>query len=311
MALLKSLIITLLNNNVAKSISNLLSVKNLAFKYIGGEDIESFLEIVKELVSNNYKVTASLLGEGLSKKEKVVSYLQELKSLVQKIKVFENISVSVKLSSLGALISEEFLYQNLKELLDLAIKENIRVHIDMEDSSLVDLTIGIFEKFREEQYNNLDITFQAYLYRTIKDLEDKIFSHSWQSKPLIRLCKGAYKEPFDKVFPSKKKIDENYYILATKMLDNVDKIYPAFATHDHKLIDKIKSYAQYKGISKDSFEFQMLLGVRKELQKRILNEGYNTRIYVPTGKSWYEYFVRRIAERPSNLIFLLYALVKR
>ncbi|MFN3478268.1 MAG: proline dehydrogenase family protein, partial [bacterium] len=185
---------------------------------------------------------------------------------------------------------------------------NLRIHIDMESSEFIDSTLNIFSSL-SQGYNNLDITFQAYLYRTTKDIEDRIISRNWEYKPIVRLCKGAYKEPMDKIFPKGKLIDENYYNLAIKMLDNVDKLYPAFATHDHKIIEKIKNYVSFKAISKDNFEFQMLYGVRPGLQKKILEQGYNLRIYVPVGYEWYEYFVRRIAERPSNLILVFYSLL--
>ncbi|MFN3995547.1 MAG: proline dehydrogenase family protein [bacterium] len=307
---LKTLIISLFNNPIVKEIRKLNSIKKIAFKYIGEENIESFIPKMEELVSAGYKFTFSFLGEHNTSDKKIKEYKENVLKIIEKIKNFSNVTVSVKLTAIGLLINEEKCVENLEEILKFAKENNLRIHIDMESSEFIDHTLNIFSSL-SQSYNNLDITFQAYLYRTTKDIEDRIISNNWEYKPIVRLCKGAYKEPMDKIFPTKKLIDENYYNLAVKMLDNVDKLYPAFATHDHKIIEKIKNYVSFKAISKDNFEFQMLYGVRPELQKKILEQGYNLRIYVPIGYEWYEYFVRRIAERPSNLLLVFYSLISK
>lgn len=304
----KTLIISIFNNPIVKEIRKLNSVKRIAFKYIGEEKIELFIPKMKELISMGYRLTFSFLGEHNTSDEKIEEYKENVLNIIDKVKDFNNVTVSLKLTAIGLLVNEEKCIENFEKILEFAKKCNLRVHIDMESSEFVDSTLNIFS-YLVQSYNNLDLTFQAYLYRTTKDLEDRIISRNWEYKPIVRLCKGAYKEPIDKIFPTKKSINENYYNLAVKMLDNIDKIYPAFATHDHKIIEKIKNYANFKGISRDNFEFQMLYGVRTELQKKILEQGYNLRIYVPIGYEWYEYFVRRIAERPSNLILVFYSLL--
>ncbi|MEN3015257.1 MAG: proline dehydrogenase family protein [bacterium] len=309
MSLIKKAIISIFDNPIMRGISKVDSIRKLAFRYVGSEQVDDiFIQKMQNLINQGYRITISLLGEQYNNSEKVQKYIQNLNEIINKVSMLNNISISVKLSALGILLEENICKQNLKNILDSC---NNRIHIDMENSVLIDSTLNIFDFFRKElKYNNLDITFQAYLYRTMKDIDDRILSFDWDSKPIVRLCKGAYKEPFDKILPSKSKIDENYYNIAVKLLDNISKVYPAFATHDHKLIEKIKNYCQYKGISRDDFEFQMLYGVRQDLQKKIIEQGYNLRIYIPVGSEWYEYFVRRLAEKPSNLLLLFYSLVK-
>lgn len=315
MSLLKNLIISVFNNPFVRNIKNIPSVKSFAFRYVGEENIDNFLDKAKEIIDSGYKITLSFLGEHYSDKEDVEKYKNGLIHIIDKVSNLINnnysnlnfpvISISVKLTGLGLEIDYEYCKENLKQILD----SSLRIHIDMEDSRFVDNTLSLFEYYRnEKKYNNLDITFQAYLYRTSKDIEDKLLKFNWQTKPIVRLCKGAYKEPFDKIFPSKKSIDENYYNISIKMLDNIDKIYPAFATHDIKLIEKIKNYCNYRGISRDNFEFQMLYGVRTDIQKKIIEQGYNLRLYIPLGSDWYEYFVRRVAEKPSTLFLVLYSI---
>ncbi|MCS6955075.1 MAG: proline dehydrogenase family protein [Candidatus Calescibacterium sp.] len=310
--MLKVIIISLLGNPITRSISKIPSIKSLALRYVGAESIDSFINKIDEILSSGYRITISFLGEHYSSKDKVEKYKDNLIDIIQKVSNYQGITVSVKLTALGLLIDYDYCKNNLGEVLSVASQINMRVHIDMEESVYVDNILNIFDTYRkDEKYNNLDITFQSYLYRTSKDIEDRILSFIWDTKPIIRICKGAYKEPFDKVFPNKKLVDENYYNLSVKMLDNVEKVYPAFATHDHRLIEKIKNYVQYRGISKENFEFQMLFGVRPELQKKVIEQGYNLRLYVPIGSDWYEYFVRRIAEKPSNLLLILYSLIKK
>lgn len=306
--MMKPLIISLLTNPLIREISKNKAVKKLAFRYIGDEDIDSFIPKMDNMLSLGYKFTLSFLGEHYSSVTKVEEYKENVLKIIRRVSNYPNMNVSIKLSALGLLINEECCQNNLKQLLEVAQENNLRIHIDMESSEFTEKTLNIFSNLREN-YNNLDITFQAYLYRTSKDIEDRIISKNWDSKPIVRICKGAYKEPFDKVFPNKKSIDENYYNLAVKMLDNIDKVYPAFATHDSVLIEKIKSYIQYKGISKENFEFQMLYGIKGDLQRKIIEQGYNLRIYVPIGREWYDYFVRRIAEKPITIFFVLYSLI--
>jgi len=204
----------------------------------------------------------------------------------------------------------DYTLNNLSKILELA--NNVRIHIDMEDSNLIDDTFKIFDILRYEKgYSNLDITLQAYLYRTDRDLNEKILAKQDRNNLIVRLCKGAYKESYDKIFPNKKSIDENYIKLAMKLIDNIDKVYPAFATHDINVIKKIQNYAHLKGLNYDKFEFQMLYGVLPKLQNKIIAEKYKLRLYLPYGINWYDYIVRRIAEKPSNIFYIIPSLFNK
>ncbi len=308
---MKNLIISILNNPFLRGIAYSKSVRKLAFKYVAAEDLQSTINIIKELINKNFFITVSFLGEHFNSKDKVEEYLEEIYNLIESINendLFKNVSISLKLSSLGLLFDFDYTLNNLSKILE--ISKNVRIHIDMEDSSLIDNTFKIFDILKYEKgYSNLDITLQAYLYRTDRDLNEKILAKQFTNNLLIRLCKGAYKESYDKIFPNKKGINENYLKLATKLMDNIDKVYPAFATHDINIIRKIQNYAHLKGINFDKFEFQMLYGVLPKLQNKIVSDGYRLRLYLPYGKNWYDYIIRRIAEKPSNILYILFSIL--
>ena len=172
----------------------------------------------------------------------------------------------------------------------------------MEDSSKTDATIRIFRRLRE-QFENVGIVLQAYLYRTERDLDEMIAIGA-----RIRLCKGAYQEPASVAFPEKKDVDANYVELMQKLLQI--GIYHGIATHDEAMIAATKDFAARDNISKDAFEFQMLYGIRRDLQLQLARDGYRMRIYVPYGERWYPYFMRRLAERPANVWFIMKNLFK-
>ncbi len=308
---MKNLIISILGNPFFRNAAQNKAIKKIAFRYVASEDSQSTINIVKELINKNFFITISFLGEHFNNKDKVEEYLKEILNLIKTINennLFKNVSISLKLSSLGLLFDFEYTLDNLSRILE--ISNNVRVHIDMEDSSLIDDTFKIFDILKyERKYPNLDITLQAYLYRTDRDLNEKILAKQTTNNLLIRLCKGAYRESYDKIFPNKKGINENYLKLAMKLMDNIDKVYPAFATHDINIIKKIQNYAHLKGINFDKFEFQMLYGVLPKLQNKIVSEGYRLRLYLPYGKNWYDYIIRRIAEKPSNILYLLFSIL--
>ena len=310
---MKNLIISLLNNPFFKSIAKNDNIKRLAFKYIAAEDLENSISIVKELINKGFFITISFLGEHFDSKSKVGEYLSELINLVKVIDnndLSKSVSVSIKLSSLGLVFDFNYALENLVKILELS--RDIRIHIDMEDSSLLDNTLKVFDILRYDKgYINLDITLQAYLYRTERDLNERILSKQSMNNLLVRLCKGAYRESPDKIYPHKKDINENYLKIAMKLLDNVDKVYPAFATHDFNIIKKLQDYAHLRGISLDKFEFQMLYGVLPKLQNKIISQGYKLRLYLPYGRNWYEYIVRRIAEKPSIIFYSLLPFFKK
>jgi proline dehydrogenase len=208
----------------------------------------------------------------------------------------------VKLTQMGLDIDRELCVDNMRRILDRASKLDIFVRIDMEGSPHTELTIGVFEELAEE-YDNVGLVVQAYLYRTEEDLErlDKYNTD-------LRLCKGAYLEPPDIAFPSKEEVDRSFRKLIAQHLHNGN--YTAVATHDEDIIAFTIKYVEDHDIPDDLFEFQMLYGIRRDLQQELADEGYTVRVYVPFGTEWYPYFTRRLAERPANVFFIMQNLFK-
>ncbi|MFN2135347.1 MAG: proline dehydrogenase family protein, partial [Candidatus Promineifilaceae bacterium] len=209
-----------------------------------------------------------------------------------------------KLSQLGLKIDPKRALENVRILVESAREKNNRIRIDMEESSVVDITLDIFRRLRlQEGFNNVGIVVQSYLYRTHEDVAQLI-----EAGANVRLCKGAYMEPATVAFPQKDDTDNNFVLLMQRMLDEQARsngVYLGVATHDEKMIEATKAFVRAEGISSEQFEFQMLYGIRKDLQEALVREGFRVRVYVPYGTAWYPYFVRRLAERPANLWFFL------
>jgi proline dehydrogenase len=208
----------------------------------------------------------------------------------------------VKLTQLGLDIGEEICYENARAIVEAAGKYQNFVRIDMEDSTKTDGTLEVFKRLRRE-FDNVGIVIQSYLYRSEKDIEDLL-----KMSARIRLCKGAYKEPESVAFQEKSDVDANYVKLMKMLLTS--GIYHGIATHDEKMIAATKEFASENGITPDRYEFQMLYGIRRDLQEKLIGEGYRMRVYVPYGRYWYPYFMRRLAERPANVWFVLKNMMK-
>jgi proline dehydrogenase len=214
-----------------------------------------------------------------------------------------NSQLSLKMTSMGLDISDDVVMGNMRRILEAAKKNGVFVTIDMEDYSRCQKTLDIFKQLKSE-YDNIGTVIQAYLYRTEKDMDD-LNSYS----PNLRLVKGAYKESPEVAFPEKKDVDENFKKIIKMHLLNGN--YTAVATHDDAIIDYTKQLVREHNIPNSQFEFQMLYGIRNERQLELANEGYKMRVYVPYGTDWYGYFMRRLAERPANVAFVLKGMVKK
>jgi proline dehydrogenase len=209
--------------------------------------------------------------------------------------------ISVKLTQLGLDLDPELCYANLKTLIEHA-GTNGTVWVDMEASNYVDATLELYRRARCA-YPNVGVCLQSYLYRTEKDL-----ASLWPLAPTIRLVKGAYKEPPDRAFPRKRDVDENFFALAKQLLSIEARrsgVRAAIATHDLKLIERIKELAASSGLAKSQLEFQMLYGIQRQGQQQLAREEYPTRVLISYGSYWFPWFVRRLAERPANVFFLL------
>jgi proline dehydrogenase len=213
-------------------------------------------------------------------------------------------NVSIKLTQFGLEIDPELAYRNARSVVAEAARRGNFVRVDMEQSSVTQTTIDIFKRLRAEfDLNTVGIVLQSYLRRTYDDVQDLL-----QIPARIRICKGAYNEPPEVAFPDKKDVDENYVRVMRVLLSS--GVYHGIATHDPAMIDATINYAAQAGIGKEAFEFQMLYGVRRDLQFQLARDGYNMRVYVPYGKHWYPYFMRRLAERPANVWFVMKNMLK-
>jgi proline dehydrogenase len=279
------------------------SFNNVTRRFVAGEETKDAVEAIQHL--NKKRISASFdhLGESISSeaatRDEVAEYVRVLDSIKEN---GLDSNVSVKLTQIGLDIDEKLTYENARSIVEAADRYRNFVRIDMEDSPKTDGTIKIFKRLRSE-YNNVGIVIQAYLHRSEKDIEDLLNAGS-----RIRLCKGAYMEPESVAFPKKADVDANFVKLMKILLNS--GLYHGIATHDENMIAATRGFARERGIAPDQFEFQMLYGVRRDLQDKLVSEGYRMRVYVPYGKYWYPYFMRRLAERPANVWFVLKNMMK-
>lgn len=284
-------------------VTNLPGFKQLVHRFIAGEQLEPALTAVQEL--NRLGITATLdhLGESITSEAATLQEVREYQHALQRIaETSLNSNVSVKLTQLGLDIDEKICLRNTRSIVEAAARHGNFVRIDMEDSPKTDVTLNIFRTLRAE-FENVGIVIQSYLYRSEKDIEDVLAMGS-----RVRLCKGAYKESADVAFPAKSDVDANFVKLMQRLLKS--GVYHGIATHDEAMIAATKAYVAKENLARDSFEFQMLFGVRRDLQVKLVEDGYRVRVYVPYGEAWYPYFMRRLAERPANLWFVVKNLVK-
>jgi len=273
-------------------------------RFVCGEELEDAIGAVKNLNEKGLIATIDHLGEEVTNWDealKAAQFYHEILEAIDKNKV--NSNASLKLTQMGLKVDFQKCQFSVEKIIQKAQSFGNFIRIDMEGSDVTQKTLELFYNLRKK-YDNVGIVIQTYLYRSEKDVEDIL-----NLKGRIRLCKGAYKEPSSVAFPKKKDVDDNF-IKLTKMLLK-SGVYHGIATHDEKLIDSTKKFAQEENIPKESFEFQFLYGIRSDLQENLAKDGYNVRVYVPYGREWYPYFMRRLAERPANLFFLLKNFFKR
>ena len=272
----------------------------LAKRFVAGDSIDTAIEAVRELNAAGMTATLDFLGEDVLEREAAIktrdAYLRMTDAIAQ---TGVRSNVSVKLTAMGMLVDEDFALENLTTILDYAREKNPDpfVRIDMEGTPVTEMTLRIFER-AFATHKNVGPVLQAYLKRTPADVQRAI-----ELNARVRICKGAYNEPPELAIKDMGGIRKQYMECAQALLSHGP--YPGIATHDPDLIELVKSYARANAIGKDKFEFQMLYGVRPALQKQLVDEGYNLRVYVPFGTHWAGYFYRRVAERRENLMFAL------
>ncbi|MGD0628178.1 MAG: proline dehydrogenase family protein [Terracidiphilus sp.] len=274
--------------------------RRMSSRFVAGMEIGDALRVAEALNHQGMLVTLDSLGESVSSEaeaQKAADIYHELLDWINARKL--NANISVKLTQMGLELSPE-----LAEGIAVSLAEHAKslgnfVRIDMEDSSLTQVTLDIVRhtSARPDLHGSIGIVIQSYLYRSQADIEQLLADGI-----RVRLCKGAYKEPPEVAYPAKADVDKSYVKLSEMLL--ASPIYHGLATHDEAMIAAAKAFASRNGIDPSRFEFQMLYGVRRDLQRKLVGEGYKVRVYVPFGREWFPYFMRRLAERPANVIFL-------
>ncbi len=285
-----------------------------ASRFVAGTRLADAIRVVRELNEKGINATLDHLGEHTSAPEEAQQAADDILATLNALGADASLrsNVSIKLTQIGLGLDESLCAENLERILICARQNHNFIRIDMEDTPYTDKTINLYYAMREKGYDNVGMAVQSYLYRAEADLRRLL-----QSGTRIRLVKGAYDEPADKAFPRKADVDANYDLLAKILIDaslaansavssdgRVPPI-PAIATHDEKRITFAKNYAARVGLPKKGIEFQMLYGIRRDLQEELAQEGYPVRVYVPFGTHWYPYFMRRLAERPANVWFFI------
>jgi proline dehydrogenase len=280
------------------------AARRLATRFVAGETLEDALSVCRKLNAEGLAITLDHLGESVTTLAEAAAardvYLRALAAL-DEAGIEGN--VSLKLTQFGVDLSLEECRANVGRLVRRAAELSGFVRVDMESSEYTQRTLDLVAGLHSG-YRAVGVVIQSYLHRSKEDVE-LLCARGIR----VRLCKGAYLEPASVAFPRKADVDRNFVELTKILLDR--GTYPAIATHDERMIEAAKAYAAQKGIPRDAFEFQMLYGIRRDLQTRLIAGGYRVRLYVPFGKAWYPYYMRRLAERPANVFFILRNLFRR
>lgn len=275
-------------------------IKKMTTRFVAGEDMEEAIAAIRRLNARGCTASFDHLNESVTRVAETDEEIREYLRILARIDdTGIRSNVSIKLTQFGLGIDPELAYRNARTVVADAARRGNFVRVDMEGSEATQATIDIFKRLRAEfGLNDVGIVVQSYLRRTVTDVRDLL-----KLEARIRLCKGAYNEPPEVAFPDKDDVDRNYINLMRLLLSS--GIYHGIATHDDRVIEATIDHMQREGISKEAFEFQMLYGVRRNLQEQLVRDGYNMRVYVPYGKHWYPYFMRRLAERPANVWFIM------
>jgi proline dehydrogenase len=285
-----------------------------ASRFVAGDSIQDAILVVKELNAKGINVTLDHLGEATATREDALKATEDILELLDQIEPAKvRANISVKLTQIGLAVDEILCSQNLEKILARASQYGNFVRIDMEDSPFTDKTIQFYRQMQAKGFENVGLVIQSYLYRSDKDIQELL-----ADRTPIRLVKGAYDEPPELAFPKKVDVDSNYDLLAERLLEAANGAgspnlptngrippIPAFGTHDQRRIQFAKDYATKIGLPKKAMEFQMLYGIRRDLQELCISDGYPVRVYVPYGTHWYQYYMRRLAERPANIWFFI------
>lgn len=272
----------------------------LASRFVAGETIDTAMAVLRDLTAAHISASLDLLGESVSRAEEARAARDVYLQLLDRIhSAGAEANVSVKLTQMGLDIGESLCLENMRAILTRARQYGSFVRIDMEGSAYTQRTLDFFTRTIHPEFGNTaGVVLQSYLRRTAADVEAMIALGA-----RVRLCKGAYKEPADIAFPDKRDVDASYVSCLERLLEHGN--YPGIATHDERIITHARAFAKGRRIDSSRYEYQMLYGVRRDLQHELRAAGYGMRVYVPFGSHWYPYLMRRLAERPANIGFIL------
>lgn len=279
--------------------------KRLASRFVAGETPDEGVTAVRELNRSGISASLDLLGESVGKPEEARQARDVYLDTLDRIRAAGvDSNVSVKLTQMGLDIAEDLAIENMSAIIERAARYASFVRIDMEGSAYTARTLDLFKRVFYPKFGNaVGVVLQSYLRRTPQDVDDMIALGA-----RVRLCKGAYQEPPDIAFPTKRDVDQTYETCMQRLLEHGN--YPGLATHDERIITAARGFVRAKGIAAERYEFQMLHGVRRDLQVALRRDGYTLRVYVPFGTHWYPYLMRRLAERPANVAFIAGSLVR-
>ncbi len=279
--------------------------RRFASRFVAGENVETAIAAVREINKKDISASLDLLGESVSRESDAAHARDEYLGMLERIsETGVNSNVSLKLTQMGFDISEDVCLANIRAILDRARALNTFVRIDMESSAYTQRTLDFFYDRLGPDYQPVTgVVIQSCLRRSEKDIADLV-----QRQVRVRICKGAYLEPAEVAFPDKSDVDRNYVTLMERLMEFGN--YPGIATHDETIIEHAREFARRKNIPVERYEFQMLYGVRRDLQEKLRKAGYNMRVYIPFGSQWYPYLMRRLAERPANIAFMLGNIMK-
>jgi proline dehydrogenase len=278
--------------------------RGFARRFIAGESVEEAIDAARQIEASGLMVTLDFLGESVASMAEADRTTRLYIGILQDVAAAGiSRNVSLKLTQLGLTVDRATCVDNLRRILDPATAQEFFVRIDMEDSRYTQVTLDVFETLWQQGYRNTGIVLQSYLHRSVEDAR-----RMNQLGARVRLVKGAYKEPRGIAHQSKAQVDATFVDIMRLLM--VEGTSPAIATHDPEMIDATKAFAAERSIPADRYEFQMLYGIRRDLQQALVAQGYRVRVYLPFGREWFPYFMRRIGERPANLGFVVRSVLK-
>ena len=302
--MLREGLIFLSQNSAAKAVVTKTPLRGLSTRFVPGETVDDLVRAIKEANSIGLTATGNFLGESVHDEANARLFADVYLNILKRIADDGlKANISLKFTALGQDVSEPFLAENLGRILERAREVGSFVRFDMESSEYTQRTLDAFEKIWAEGWRDIGVVLQSYLKRSAGDV-----ARMNELGARVRLCKGAYDEPASVAYRDKADVDRNFIELMRMLLSEGN--YPAIATHDQRMVDATIDFHQSEGIEKTAFEFQMLHGVRRDLQQQLVADGYPVRVYVPFGTHWYPYLMRRLAERPANVLFMAGSVVK-